>query len=215
MSRTLVPARQSPAVPCRPLDLKTGFEFWSPAVDVHGTKPGSPGSGTHRGSGRGPGWSRRRSFAPCGNGRWECESSWCETWMPVNPVRYWIRQAFRPHFRPPEGTRKSRSAKDLCQVGARGFEPPTSRSRTVRSSHAELRPVSILSCSRRAEQNLSRRTQSVNWALNFQRAQSSNFLLPILLEGCFQVVEIEVPVFLEFLEIVSKCEAKCGCGAVF
>src|SRR5438067_1316315 len=26
-------------------------------------------------------------------------------------------------------------------VGARGFEPPTSRSRTVRSSQAELRPV--------------------------------------------------------------------------
>ena len=29
---------------------------------------------------------------------------------------------------------------DPASVGARGFEPPTSRSRTVRSSHAELRP---------------------------------------------------------------------------
>ncbi len=29
----------------------------------------------------------------------------------------------------------------LGLVGARGFEPPTSRSRTVRSSQAELRPV--------------------------------------------------------------------------
>ena len=29
-------------------------------------------------------------------------------------------------------------------VGARGFEPPTSRSRTVRSSQAELRPVRLL-----------------------------------------------------------------------
>jgi hypothetical protein len=36
---------------------------------------------------------------------------------------------------------KSRIRRDLHPVGARGFEPPASRSRTVRSSHAELRPV--------------------------------------------------------------------------
>ena len=31
------------------------------------------------------------------------------------------------------------------KIGARGFEPPTSRSRTVRSSQTELRPVSVVS----------------------------------------------------------------------
>jgi hypothetical protein len=40
-----------------------------------------------------------------------------------------------PHFRPPEGTLKSRSAKDLSLVGATGFEPATSRTRTGRAGH--------------------------------------------------------------------------------
>src|SRR5205085_2436018 len=37
---------------------------------------------------------------------------------------------FRPHFRPSEGTLILRSAKGLREIGARGFEPPTSRSRS-------------------------------------------------------------------------------------
>jgi hypothetical protein len=38
--------------------------------------------------------------------------------------------------------RKLRFGKHLHQVGARGFEPPASWSRTKRSSQAELRPES-------------------------------------------------------------------------
>jgi hypothetical protein len=67
---------------------------------------------------------------------------------PRGPRRYMYRLSGTslPHFRTSEGTPKLRSAKYLLPVGARGFEPPTSRSRTVRSSQAELRPVSTDSC---------------------------------------------------------------------
>src|SRR5262245_40023922 len=39
-------------------------------------------------------------------------------------------KGFGPHFQPLEGTLKTCSAKCFSRVGARGFEPPTSRSRT-------------------------------------------------------------------------------------
>src|SRR4051794_27127045 len=38
----------------------------------------------------------------------------------ANPVLYWFLQAPRPHFRPPEGTRKSRQPNGLLRVGATG-----------------------------------------------------------------------------------------------
>ena len=58
-----------------------------------------------------------------------------------NPVDYRIREGFWAAL--PDAGRypKSRIRLTLLLVGARGFEPPTSRSRTVRSSQAELRPV--------------------------------------------------------------------------
>jgi hypothetical protein len=43
----------------------------------------------------------------------------------------------------PEARRNLLLILTLGIVGARGFEPPTSRTRTVRSSQAELRPVSV------------------------------------------------------------------------
>ncbi len=52
-----------------------------------------------------------------------------------------LGRVLRPHFPPWKGTLNLCSAKCLETFGARGFEPPTSRSRTVRSSQAELCPV--------------------------------------------------------------------------
>ena len=52
-----------------------------------------------------------------------------------------IEQGFVPHFRPPEGTTNSCSANHLEKIGATRFELATSRSRTVRSIQAELRPA--------------------------------------------------------------------------
>src|SRR5262245_33436719 len=55
-------------------------------------------------------------------------------------------------------------------VGARGFEPPTSRTRTVRSSQAELRPVF------RGPLHLNYQPDSVNRDMGRRLAQRMRFV---------------------------------------
>src|SRR5262249_20362000 len=64
---------------------------------------------------------------------------------------------FRPHCPTRTGTLKLRSTWDLGEFGATGFEPATSRSRTVRSSQTELCPGPFYNKDRAAFVNSKRR----------------------------------------------------------
>ena len=59
-----------------------------------------------------------------------------------NPVDTVLRLRETPHCRTSAGNRNSCFGNELKRVGLRGFEPPTSASRTQRSSQAELQPDS-------------------------------------------------------------------------
>ena len=58
-----------------------------------------------------------------------------------DPVDYRIVEGFWAALPDTDRYPKSRIRQNLYPVGATGFEPATSRTRTVRSSQAELRPA--------------------------------------------------------------------------
>src|SRR5262249_18266725 len=96
----------------------------------------------------------------------------------------------------------------LALVGARGFEPPTSRTRTVRSSQAELRPEFSMK-----PMHLIGPGPSVNRAIPvlLRRGESVG---GILLEWSSDPVHVGTPVVLDPSEVVSERLAEEHNGAL-
>jgi hypothetical protein len=97
----------------------------------------------------------------------------------------------------------------LPSVGARGFEPPTSRSRTVRSSQAELRPVE--SCSKgcilteRDELSIASRTMEGGNGKGRERLR---------FQWGGQRGDVSMPIGFEGLRVRAECGLEGGENAV-